>query len=90
MFNKMTSLAKQIEESFSGSTTEVEIFSSGSAMLEVRRQGRLFVMAYLSSGDFGVDEVGKDEGFETGYRMVSNKFDEAAEELYRLLHAAEE
>ena len=87
MFNEIKLLARQIEASFAGSTTEVTAFDSGSAMLDVRSQGRLFVMAYSKALGFGVDEVGEDEGFETGYRFTSNEFDEAAEELHRLLEA---
>jgi len=87
MINEIKLLARQIEASFAGSTTEVTAFDSGSAMLDVRWQGRLFVMAYSKALGFGVDEVGEDEGFETGYRFTSNEFDEAAEELHRLLEA---
>ncbi len=88
MFNEIKLLARQIETSFAGSTAEVTAFDSGSATLDVRWQGRLFVMAYSKPlGEFGVDEVGEDEGFNTGYRFTSNEFDEAAEELHRLLQA---
>ena len=78
----------QIEASFPGSATNVKTFHSGSAMLDVRWNGRLFVLAYSIAGGFGIDEVAEDDGFEMGYRFTSNKFDEAAEELHSLLHAA--
>jgi len=88
MINEIKLLARQIEASFAGSTTEVTAFDSGSAMLDVRWHGRLFVMAYSKPlGEFGVDEVGEDEGFDTGYRVTSKEFDEVAEELHRLLQA---
>ena len=88
MFNEIKLLAGRIEASFAGSTTEVKAFDSGSATLDVRWQGRLFVMDYSKPlGEFGVDEVGEDEAFGTGYRFTSNEFDEAAEELHRLLQA---
>jgi hypothetical protein len=89
MNSEITLLARQIEASFSGSTTEVEFFPSGSAMLDVRWLGRLFVMAYSpAAGGFGVDEVSEEDGFNSGYRFVSNEFSEAADELYRLLKDA--
>jgi hypothetical protein len=89
MFNEITLLARQIEASFPRSTTEVSTFPSGSAILDVRWHGRLFVMAHSPAGEFGVDEVGEGEGFDTGYRFISNRFNEAAEELYRLLQDVE-
>lgn len=87
MFNEMKLLARQIEASFAGSTTEVKTFDSGSVLLDVRWHGRLLAMVYSKAVGFGVDEVGEDEGFEMGYRVTSSKFDEAAEELHRLLQA---
>ena len=88
MFNEITALARQIEASFSGSAADVKTFHSGSAMLDVRWNGRLFVLAYSIAHGFGVDEVAEEDGFGMGYRFTSNKFDEAAEELHRLLQAA--
>jgi hypothetical protein len=88
MFNEITLLARQIEAAYSGSTTELETFPSGTAMLDVRWQGRLFVMAYSPADGFGVDEVREGEDFNMGYQFVSNEFDEAAEELHRLLKDA--
>jgi hypothetical protein len=88
MLNDITVLAIQIEASFPGSATNVKTFHSGSAMLDVRWNGRLFVLAYSIAEGFGVDEVAEEDGFEMGYRFTSNKFDKAAEELHSLLQAA--
>jgi hypothetical protein len=70
MFNEIKLLARQIEASFAGSTTEVKAFDSGSATLDVRWQGRLFVLDYSKAMGVGVDEVGEDEAFGTGYRFT--------------------
>lgn len=83
--NKLESLSEQVKELFPGTTTKLEIFPSGAAMLDVRRHERLFVVDYSLAHGFAVDEIGTDEGFNTGYRFLSKDFDSAAEELQRLL-----
>ncbi len=50
--------------------------------------GRLFALAYSTAHGSGVDEAAEEDGFEMGRRFTSNKFDESAEELHRLLQAA--
>jgi hypothetical protein len=88
MQDRLANLAAEIEAAFPEAKAELESFPSGAAMLDVRRGGRLFVLAYTPRGGFGVDEVGEEEGFDTGYKFVSEGFDEAAEELRRLLRSA--
>ena len=84
---KIESLAEQAKAYFPGATTELEVFPSGSAMLDIRWNGKLFVMDYSLKYGFAVDEIGTSAGFNTGYRFLSKDFDSAAEELYRLLKA---
>ena len=70
-----------------GIETELTTFPSGSAMLDVRRAGRAFVMAYMPSHGFGVDELHTDDGFVTGYRFVFEDFEPAARQLRALAMA---
>jgi hypothetical protein len=89
MCEEIGTLAAQIEATFPGATTEIESFPSGAIMLDVRWRGRLFVMAYTSRGGFGVDEVGDEEGFETGYQFCSNDLHQARDDLSRLLRSVD-
>lgn len=73
-----------------GAETKVTAFPSGAVMLDVRRNGRGFVMAYSTTHGFGVDEILPDDGFVTGYRFASPDFDSAAEELKQLVGSAED
>lgn len=57
-------------------------------MLDVVRQGRLYVMAYSPSSGFGVDEVRSSEGFLTSYEYVTSNFDSAAAKLRTLADSA--
>ena len=86
--DRLASLAAEVEAAFPGAVAEMATFPSGAAMLDVRWRGHLFVVAYTPRGGFGVDEVGEDEGFDTGYKFISQGFDEAAAELRRLLRSA--
>jgi hypothetical protein len=71
-----------------GTRTELSTFPSGSAMLDVWRSGRLFVMEYSPTRRFGVDEVRDGEGFLIGYRDAYQDFEPAAERLKQLVEAA--
>src|SRR5262249_44429722 len=64
---------------------DLTTFPSGGAMLDVRRQGRAFVMAYTPGTGFGVDEIHADDGFLPGYRFVFEHFESAAEQLRSLV-----
>ncbi|HWY88456.1 MAG TPA: VOC family protein [Gemmataceae bacterium] len=64
-----------------GIEAELTTFPSGSAMLDVRRAGHAFVMAYTPKDGFGVDELNPDDGFVTGYRFVFKDFEPAARQL---------
>ena len=64
-----------------GVDAELTTFPSGGAMLDVRRAGRAFVMAFAPSQGFAVDELRPDEGFVTGYQFVFDDFGPAAKQL---------
>jgi hypothetical protein len=89
LLERARALSVSLEQQFPGSKAELEDFPSGAFMLNVRRAGRFFVLAYIrSSSWFGVDEVRDEDGFGDHYRFGSQSFDEAARELERLLAAA--
>jgi predicted enzyme related to lactoylglutathione lyase len=63
---------------------ELTTFPSGSAMLDVRRAGRAFVMAYSPQHGFAVDELQPDDGLTAGYRFVFQDFEPAARQFRAL------
>jgi lactoylglutathione lyase len=68
----------------SGIEATLTTFSSGCAMLDVRRAGRGFVMAYAPAHGFGVDELHAGDGLVSGYRFVFKDFESAARKLRAL------
>jgi hypothetical protein len=88
IIQRLSSLADEIRNSVSGADVELTEFPSGSAMLDVRISGRLYVLEYSPTRGFGVDEVQDGEGFTLGYRFASGDVQAAAEELSNLLSAA--
>jgi len=88
MLNKIRALADQIRASTSDTEVDFTAFPSGSAMIDVRRGGRLFVLAYSPERHFGVDEVLDGEGFQISYRFTSECFEPAAERLRELVAGA--
>ena len=88
MTNEAFSEMKRLQEGLAAEPVGIEAalttFPSGSAMLDVRRDGRAFVMAYTPAHGFGVDELRPDDGFVTGYRFVSKDFEPAAQHLRAL------
>ncbi len=87
MLDTIERFSEDLKAEFPQIQVELAAFPSGAAMLDVRRQGRLFVMAFTAKGGFGVDEVEDGDAFDSGYRFVSQDFDCAAAELRRLLRA---
>lgn len=85
---EMTNLQERLVADAPGIGVRLTTFPSGGAMLDVRRSGRAFVMAYHPRCGFGVDELEPDEGFRSGYRFVFNDFATAARQL--LTMAAED
>jgi lactoylglutathione lyase len=88
MTNAAFTALKELREGLAaepfGIGAELTTFPSGSAMLDVRRAGRAFVMAYTPTHGFGVDEVHAGDGFLTGYRFVFADFEAAARQLRTL------
>ena len=89
MTEKMAALAKQIEI-LPGTRVDFSTFPSGAAMLDVHRDGHLYVMAFFPSWNcFGVDEVHDDDGFLTSYKFVSEDFEQAGKRLWDLITGTE-
>jgi hypothetical protein len=84
MTEKMAALAKQIA-TLPRASVDFSVLPSGSAMLDVRRDGRLYVLAYSPERGFGVDEVGDDDGFLVSYRFTYPGFEPAAARLWELV-----
>src|SRR6266852_3862629 len=85
MLDRIQALADQIQSSVPGTEVEFTAFPSGSAMLDVRHAGRLYVLSYSPTHHFGVDEVADGEGFQIGYKFTSEAFEPAAERLWELV-----
>jgi hypothetical protein len=77
--------AKQLELKYMGAQTQLEVFDSGAIMLDVSWQNRLFILAYSPKNGFFVDEVLDDDYFGMGYQFHANNFDQAIEEIDRLI-----
>ena len=85
MVEKFRALADQIRASAPDAEVDLTAFPSGSAMVDVRRGGRLFVLAYSPARRFGVDEVLDGEGFQISYGFISESFEPAAQRLRELV-----
>jgi lactoylglutathione lyase len=83
-FTEMKRLREGLAAEPFGIEAELTTFPSGSAMLDVRRAGRAFVMFYTPADGFGVDELHPDDGFVTGYRFHFPDFEAAARQLRAL------
>jgi hypothetical protein len=88
IIERLSALADEIRSSVRGADVEFTVYPSGSAMLDVRLSGRLYVLEYSPTRGFGVDEVQDGEGFTLGYRFASGDVEAAADELSNLLSAA--
>ena len=83
-FTEMKRLRDGLRTDALGIEAELTTFPTGGAMLDVRRAGRAFVMAYTPTHGFGVDELHEGDGFVTGYRFVFADFEPAARQLRAL------
>jgi lactoylglutathione lyase len=84
-FAEMARLQRDLSAERSDIEAHLTTFRSGSAMLDVSRHGRAFVMAYTPRHGFGVDEIHRDDGFGNSYRFVFEDFGSAAQQLRTLL-----
>lgn len=85
---RIRAMVPRVEAAFPGARVELEVFPSGAAMLDVRLSERMWVLAFTPAGGFGVDEVGPEDAFDTGYRFVSRDFAAAEKQMYALLEGA--
>jgi hypothetical protein len=86
--SKIENLAKKLELSFPGCNTEIDSFPSGSIMLDISRDKRLFVLAYSPKDGFCVDEVYKHDAFNSGYSFCSENLDIAFERLIEIIQSS--
>jgi len=88
--DEVARLEGEVRQSFSESETALTTFPSGAVSLTVRICGRAFVFDYFPSYEmFGVDELGDDDGFNTGYRFGFKDFESARAKLLSLLEEAQ-
>jgi hypothetical protein len=85
MMGRVRELADQIRASVVDAEVDFTSFPSGSATIDVRRGGRLFVLSYSPTHHFAVDEVADGEGFQVGYRFTSESFESATARLQELI-----
>lgn len=83
----MRKLRDQLANEQSDLTAELTEFPSGSAMLDVRRAQRAFLLAYTPPTGFAVDEASPNEGFLANYRFLFTRFEPAARQLRTLVLA---
>jgi len=82
----LETLAADLRQRHSGISTELSEFPSGAVFLDVRRHDRAWVLTYSPTHDqFGVDELGDQDGFTTSYRYTTNQLAEAVQILTDLV-----
>jgi len=79
-------LAAEIHIEFPGATTEIESYTAGSIMLNVRWNKKLFILAYVGNR-WGIDMVRDGEGFDTGLRLLAADYAAGCADLLRLMRA---
>lgn len=66
-----------------------KVFPTGAVWLDVRQDGRLFVLAFLPSHQsFGVDEARPEDGIGTDFRYGFSDLESAKKQLLTLLNQA--
>ena len=84
--DQLTRLANEIGTGDTGANSDLTLFPSGGAMLDVRRRdGRAFVMAFTPQHGFAVDELQPDEGFVASYQFTFSDFESAAQKFQELV-----
>ena len=75
-----------LRHSFPGIDVDDTIFQSGAVFIQIGRNERAWVLMYSPQHDsYGIDELGDDEGFTTGYSYTADSFSEACQVLLELL-----
>jgi len=82
--DQMRGLMGELGQGQDGIDFQLTLFPSGSAMLDLRKSGRAFVMAYSPTAGFSVDELGPDEGLSNHYAFNASDFSSAADHLRSL------
>ena len=86
---QLTQLAAAIDASSAKARSELTVFPTGGAMLDVHREdGRVFVLSFLPQHGFGVDEVRADDGFIASYSFTFSEFEPAGNKLQELVFDA--
>ncbi len=86
---QLTQLASEIDASNARARSELTLFPSGGAMLDVHREdGRVFVLSFSPLHGFGVDEVRADDGFIASYSFTFSEFEPAGHKLQELVFDA--
>lgn len=84
--DQMTLLADRVDSLCAGADSQLTLFPSGGAMLDVRRgDGRVFVLAFTPEHGFAVDELHSDDGFVAAYKYCTPDFESAAQRLCELV-----
>jgi hypothetical protein len=86
MREDLEKLVTELETEFPGATTEIESYQTGSIMLNVRWNKKLFILAFVGNR-WGVDMVRDGEGFDTGLRILAADFAGGKADLLRLMRA---
>lgn len=84
MIDQLFRFADDLRTELPDARVEFTRYPSGAAMLDVVRNGHVYVMAFSPATGFGVDEVHNSEGFLASYRYVSTNFAAASDELRKL------
>ena len=87
MKHSIHEIAEGVRAKYADVRLEVHEFPSGSAMLDVWFKGKFFVCEFsVTHRQFGVDEVGPNDGFNSGYNFGAATGAETLAILLRLMH----
>lgn len=89
LVDEVARLAEEVAQGSECIKTEITTFPTGAVSLLIRAGARAFELVYLpSQGMFGVDELERDAGFDSGYRFGFQDFASARAKLLSLLEEA--
>jgi hypothetical protein len=87
---EVAEFAKRLQTSYPTARIEVKDFPSGAAWLDIFREHDWHQLHYYPSWKlFCVDECEEDDAFQLNYRYTYPDFPSAAEQLLRMLSAAQ-